>query len=61
MADSNKNILITPNNGVATNTPSIAFTGFENEPMTLNVTDGVSGGNKGIEIVGSEGMSLGCL
>ena len=56
MADSDKNILITPNNGVATNTPSIVFTGFENDPMNLNVTDGISGGNKGIEITGSEGQ-----
>tara|TARA_B100000427_G_scaffold329071_1_gene343948 strand:- start:900 stop:4601 length:3702 start_codon:yes stop_codon:yes gene_type:complete len=56
MADSHKNIVITPNNNVATSLPNIVFTGYENDPMTMNVTDGVSGGNKGIDITGSEGQ-----
>ena len=39
MADSDKNILITPNNGVANVKPTIVFTGFDNAPITLNVLD----------------------
>jgi len=39
MADIDKNILITPNRGSATAQPTIAFTGQNNSPITLRVTD----------------------
>lgn len=39
MADSDKDILITPNVGVATVFPKIEFTGFDNNAITLSVLD----------------------
>ena len=39
MADSDKNILITPNTGSSTNKPNIALTGFGNSTITLNIDD----------------------
>lgn len=39
MTDANKNILITPNVGVATVFPKIEFTGFDNNTLTLSVLD----------------------
>ena len=42
MADSDKNIIITPNRG-ATSQPTIAFTGQGNDPITLRVLDGTTG------------------
>jgi len=38
MADSDKDILITPSTGLTTE-PSIVFTGFDNNPITLDVLD----------------------
>lgn len=38
MANSDKNIVITPNRGGATE-PTIVFTGFNNSPITLRVLD----------------------
>jgi len=38
MADSDKNILITPNTG-ATSEPTISLTGYDNDPITLRVLD----------------------
>lgn len=38
MANSDKNIVITPNNGSA-NLPSMVFTGFNNTPITMRVQD----------------------
>jgi hypothetical protein len=38
MANTNKNILITPNTNTS-NTPKIEFTGFDNAPLTLDVLD----------------------
>ena len=42
MADSDKNILITPNRG-ATSQPSVVFTGQGNDPITVRVLDGTTG------------------
>jgi len=42
MADSDKNIIITPFRG-ATSQPSIAFTGQGNDPITIRVLDGTTG------------------
>ena len=39
MADSDKNILITPNRGSSTADPNIVFTGGDNNPITLTVLD----------------------
>lgn len=39
MADTDKNIVITPNKGVADNEPTITFTGFDNNSTTLRVYD----------------------
>ena len=39
MANSDKNILITPNRGVANDPPKITLTGFDNQPIDLKVTD----------------------
>lgn len=39
MADSDKNILITPKTGVATDLPSVVYTGFDNDPVTLEIKD----------------------
>ena len=39
MADSDKNILITPNIGSTTADPNIVFTGGDNNPVTLTVLD----------------------
>jgi len=39
MADADKNILITPNTGVASIEPSIEFTGGDNVTITLNILD----------------------
>jgi hypothetical protein len=39
MADSDKNILITPNRGSTSSDPSIKFTGGNNNPVTLTVLD----------------------
>ena len=39
MANSDKNILITPNRGVANDPPKISLTGFDNQPIDLKVTD----------------------
>jgi tRNA(His) 5'-end guanylyltransferase len=39
MANSDKNILITPNTGSSTLNPTIAFTGSDNVPITLRVLD----------------------
>lgn len=42
MADSDKNIIITPFRG-QTSQPQIRFVGKGNDPITIRVTDGVSG------------------
>jgi hypothetical protein len=42
MADSDKNIIITPNRG-ATSQPQISFTGQGNDPITIRVLDGITG------------------
>lgn len=42
MADSDKNILITPQRG-QTSQPSIVFTGQGNDPITIRVLDGTTG------------------
>lgn len=42
MADSDKNIIITPNRG-ATSQPSVVFTGQGNDPITVRVLDGTTG------------------
>lgn len=42
MADSDKNILITPSRGLTTQ-PSIVFTGQGNDPISLKVLDGTTG------------------
>lgn len=39
MADSDKNILITPNSGSTTADPNIVFTGGDNNPVTMTVVD----------------------
>jgi len=39
MADSDKDILITPNTGVATTHPKITFTGKDNSPVDLKILD----------------------
>ena len=39
MANADKNIVITPNVGSSTDQPKIAFTGQNNSPITLRVTD----------------------
>lgn len=39
MANSDKNILITPNTGSTTTEPTIRFTGADNTPITLRVLD----------------------
>ena len=39
MADSDKEILITPNKSVATTHPEIKFVGKDNSPMYLRVLD----------------------
>ena len=39
MADSDKNILITPNRGSSTADPKIEFTGGDNNPITITVLD----------------------
>jgi hypothetical protein len=39
MTDASKNILITPNSGVATVFPKIEFTGFDANTLTLSVLD----------------------
>jgi putative lipoic acid-binding regulatory protein len=39
MADTDKNILITPNKGSTTADPNIVFTGGDNNPITLTVLD----------------------
>lgn len=42
MADSDKNIIITPNRG-ATSQPTVRFTGQGNDPIILRVLDGATG------------------
>ena len=39
MADSDKDILITPNTGVATTHPKMTFTGKDNSPVDLKILD----------------------
>jgi len=59
MADSDKNIVITPRIGAAKE-PTIVFTGKGNDPITMLVTDGVTGtgvtSGAAISIEGSEGQ-----
>lgn len=43
MADSDKNIVITPNRGSTTSQPGIVFTGQGVDPITLRVLDGTTG------------------
>jgi hypothetical protein len=51
MANSDKNILITPNIGSSTLNPNIRFTGSDNLPITLRVLD-----NSGISFEGASGQ-----
>jgi hypothetical protein len=51
MADSDKDILITPNVGVATNLPEIKFVGKDNSPMYLKVLD-----DNALSFEGTEGQ-----
>jgi hypothetical protein len=51
MADSDKDILITPNVGVATNHPEIKFVGKDNSPMYLRVLD-----DNALSFEGTEGQ-----
>ena len=56
MADSDKNIVISPQRGSATLSPSIVFTGKGNDPITLRVIDADTGG---LNFEGSEGQLFG--
>jgi hypothetical protein len=47
MANSDKNILITPNTGATTANPTIRFTGSDNVPITLRVLDTATVGLEG--------------
>jgi len=59
MADSDKNIIITPNRG-QTSQPSIVFTGQGNDPITLRILDGATGtgltAGGALSFEGSEGQ-----
>ena len=56
MADSDKNILISPQRGSATLSPTITFTGKGNDPITLRVTDADTGT---LSFEGTEGQLFG--
>lgn len=59
MADSDKNIIITPNRG-QTSQPNIVFTGQGNDPITLRILDGATGtgltAGGALSFEGSEGQ-----
>jgi hypothetical protein len=64
MADSDKNIIISPQRGSATLSPTITFTGKGNDPITLRVTDADTGtlsfqGSKGQLFAISNSLSSG--
>jgi hypothetical protein len=56
MADSDKNIIISPQRGSTTLSPNIVFTGKGNDPITLRVTDADTGA---LNFEGSEGQLFG--
>ena len=49
MADSDKDISITPNTGVASTHPKITFTGKDNSPVDLKILDDNSLSFEGVQ------------